>query len=501
MLPKNAKMDSCKFMAETNRSIYTDVPFPQNEIYAINPKWLLHEDGNKVLFYKVSLDEVKYLILPPLVGIIAPLFDGKRTLREVAMLTGMILGESDQDQCLKACLESLKFVNHDEVKIIPLRLIDVPIVHYKLEDYVVNLNAYQFSRKLNRPFRALVLLSNRCCTDCVYCYAERPVCNEMSREEWNKIIEEMRELKIHIIDISGGDPLARKDSITLLQDFIRNKLLFLVSTKCPVSDNDAEALVEAGFLEPVFGVYRKFQLSLDAADPNIAAQLTRTPGYLQRVQKSVKSLLQAGIVPQIKAVMTPYNYHQAEPLIEMFAPQGIKHFTFSQYSKSCFRHDDSFFMSDSHKKTLAKTCEAIEKKYPEIELTGDAVRYESPPQTPEKRKEKWLSRAGCSGGFVSIGIAPDGKVILCEQAPQKPPFVVGTLRRQSIMEVWNSGAVEDFLHPDKELFADTICHECKEFETCHYQKGWCYRDAYAAFGTPYAPTPDCPYLEDPPRMR
>lgn len=489
-------------MSESNKSMPLEAQFPEDEVYTFSPKWLLHEDGNKVLLYKVALDEIKYLFLPPLVGIVVPLFDGKRTLREVAMLTGMILGESDYDTCLEACINSLKFVNHDEEKVLPLRLNkDAPIVRYDLEDYVVDLNAYQVTHKLNRPFRALILLSNRCRTDCVYCYAERRSCDEMNREEWNRIVGEMRDLRVHIIDISGGDPLARPDSIALFQDFIREKLLFMISTKCPISDSDARALVDAGFLEPVFSEYRKFQISLDAADPDIAAQLTRVPGYLQRAQKSVKSLLQAGIVPQIKAVMTPYNYDQVQPLVEMFLPQGIRTFGFSLYGRSCFRHDDRFFLSESQKASLAESCEAIEEKYPEVELNGDAVRYAPPLETREDREKAWASRAGCSGGFTSIGIAPDGKVILCEQAPQRAPFIVGDLRRQSIIEVWNSGAIEDFLHPDRELFAKTICQECNDFEACHYDKGWCYRNAYAAFGTPYAPVPDCPYMENSPRMR
>jgi radical SAM protein with 4Fe4S-binding SPASM domain len=461
----------------------------------------LREDTNKVFLHKLSLDEVKFLILPPHIGVIVPLFDGKRTLAEVAVLLGMIFGETDEEQCLALCREALEFVNHDEKKVIPVRLINTPIVTYTPEDFAVDLRQYQFSHRLNKPFRAMVFPSNLCHTNCMYCYAERRVCKELTLDEWNRIIEEMKKLKFYVIDITGGDPLARNDGISLLEDFIRANLLFMISTKCLVKSNDAKRLVDAGFCKLVNGVSRKFQVSLDAVDPEIAALMTGRRGYLSRAKTTISNLLEAGISPQIKAVMTPYNWWQVELLVETFLPQGVKQFAFSVYGRSGYRHDDKFFLTSGQKVAIAEVCSKIKSKYPEIELTGDAIEYDPGPKTSKERKKRWKSRAGCSGGFVSIGIAPDGNVILCEQVPQRPPFLVGDLRRQSIMEVWESDNIKNFLHPDRQLFTNTICYDCDEFEPCHYEKGWCYRDALFAFGSPYTSPPDCPRVKLPPRMR
>ena len=478
-----------------------DNRYKLDEIYAIDPQWVLREDTNKVFLHKVSLDEVKFLILPANVGIIVPLFNGKRTLAEVAVLIGMIFGESDIEKCVSACKQALQFVNHDEKKIIPARLIKAPIIAYEPDDFVVDLKHYQFSRRLNKPFRALVFLTNKCCTNCRYCYAERRPCDELCRAEWKKIIKQMKDLKFYVIDISGGDPLARRDSITLLQDFILADMLFLVSTKCYMSCDDARQLVDAGFCRAVNGVQRKFQVSLDAANEELASYMTQSPNYLQRAKTTVLNLLDAGISPQVKAVLTSYNWHQVKPLIDMFFPIGVRQFAFSVYGRSGYRHDDTFFLTDQQRLSIAETCEEAKHVYPGIELTGDAVTYNSVETNMKERERQWESRAGCSGGFVSIGIAPDGKVILCEQVPQESPFIVGDLRMQTIMEVWDSEKMAQFLHPCHELFNGTICYDCDAFEKCHYEKGWCYRDALFAFGSPYAPAPDCPLVENPPRMR
>jgi MoaA/NifB/PqqE/SkfB family radical SAM enzyme len=51
----------------------------------------------------------------------------------------------------------------------------------------------------------------------------------------------------------------------------------------------------------------------------------------------------------------------------------------------------------------------------------------------------------------------------------------------------------DFIHPAREQFQGTICHQCPEFEQCMWEQRRCYRDAYFCYGTVYGAPPLCPY--------
>jgi MoaA/NifB/PqqE/SkfB family radical SAM enzyme len=60
------------------------------------------------------------------------------------------------------------------------------------------------------------------------------------------------------------------------------------------------------------------------------------------------------------------------------------------------------------------------------------------------------------------------------------------------MEIWNGQPMLRFIHPPREPFRGTVCHDCEEFEKCMWEKGRCYRDAYYCYGSIYGPPPMCP---------
>ena len=88
-------------------------------------------------------------------------------------------------------------------------------------------------------------------------------------------------------------------------------------------------------------------------------------------------------------------------------------------------------------------------------------------------------------------IAPDGKVVTCEMSPQDGDFVVGDCTHQTIMEVWNSEELKQWWNPPRSRFNGMPCDDCPEFHDCIVATGQCWFRAFSAYGTPYAPHPDC----------
>ena len=87
-------------------------------------------------------------------------------------------------------------------------------------------------------------------------------------------------------------------------------------------------------------------------------------------------------------------------------------------------------------------------------------------------------------------------MILCDQVPQSGEFVVGDVVKQSLMEVWNSDEIKRFTDPPVEKFKDSVCYDCGDFDACHKEFGYCFRDSYFNYGTIYAPPPNCPLAPD-----
>ena len=64
-----------------------------------------------------------------------------------------------------------------------------------------------------------------------------------------------------------------------------------------------------------------------------------------------------------------------------------------------------------------------------------------------------------------------GEVFICENLPYKKEFVLGDLRKQSVMEYWNSDRVKQWLFPPpREYFSkEAPCRICKQelYDVCH----------------------------------
>lgn len=134
----------------------------------------------------------------------------------------------------------------------------------------------------------------------------------------------------------------------------------------------------------------------------------------------------------------------------------------------------------------------VAHELPDLTIEGDAIKYVPITQnSQQQRKDIWTARAGCSGGRTNLGIAPNGRAVLCEQMPLIDPYFVGDLTKQSILEVWNSQELLDFIFPKKENFAETPCHNCTDFDQCIYDIGHCFRDSFFAYKRLHCSPPNC----------
>jgi len=237
------------------------------------------------------------------------------------------------------------------------------------------------------------------------------------------------------------------------------------------------------------------QLSIDAVDETVGMKLlnVRKPRHAKNVE-TFNNFMAVSIMPIVKGVVTGLNVDQPLKVVEHYYGLGARKFSFVRYTRSFHRHDDALFLKPEHFVPLNQQFAAIRARYPDIILNEDISGPMGGPRelTPELKKQLWDQRIGCGGGWQSLGIGPDGKAFLCEQMAYEEPFFVGDASRQSIAEIWNGPKMLDFIHPTREQFAGTTCETCGGFETCMWEKGRCYRNAYYSYGTIFSPPPLCP---------
>jgi radical SAM protein with 4Fe4S-binding SPASM domain len=483
---------------------------------AIRREFVLKVDGNRPVLYSLDYINTVIYLLDPLEGFALALLDGNRPHAEVrrdferffpdrpaTTFDDLILGVDERVRRspsqtgigLNGLLERHNGPIADAQSFDPRQFVIDP------RENLRRLRDIRQSQRLDTPINIYTIFTNRCVTNCVYCYADRPRSTELPLSRWREIIDEMSSLGIVLASPDNGDTFARQDGIDLLECLIRHGMHFLLSTKAFVSRENVRRLVEAGFTRRVRGVIqRQVQLSIDAVDEAVAARILQIKRpQIEKQTETFENFLRVGIMPKIKAVITGINYLQPERIVDHFYPHGARVFHFVRYRRSLHRHTDELFVEPQHIPYLRAQFERIRGRYPDATIVENLVPPdELPPEpTAQQALSAWKTRIGCGGGWSTLGIGADGQAFLCEQMKMDEPFYVGDARTQSIEEIWNGDRLKRFIYPERERFAGAICQDCDGFENCMWRAGRCYRDAYFSYGSIYQPPPACPYNDRP----
>lgn len=468
----------------------------------VSEQWRLRNDIHNIVAYRCSMEGHVLRVLTPFEASIIPLFDGRNTIDDI------------KDACLRIYSpeEDFRVQFSEEVNMILDKMMSIegllaldggtsPSLHGSLKHLLPDFAHYHFpAPRLERPLSVMIAFTNRCSCSCRYCYAERRDCREFAVDQWIPVFDELAENEIFLVDIAGGDIFARKDGLEILGEMVSRDFTFFLSTKSLISFDEAERLVNMGIglLDVPKYLRRRVQVSIDSADKDIASYLVRHPGYFEQATQTVINLLRAGISPRIKCVLTSYNADAPEKLVPYFADLGVATFDFVYYTKSYYRHENSLFLSAQQKLHLHRIFEKLKLDYPSLDLTFQDETTTNKPLAMSC--EQWDSRAVCSGGRSNMVIQPDGDVTLCDQVPHRDPFVVGNVFEQSVIDVWKSQRLLDFLYPEREKFKGTVCFDCSQFIRClgpEGLRGYCYRDALFYYGSMYDAPPECPWQNKP----
>jgi len=484
-------------------------------IPVIAPNWRLKRSGDWPLLMKYEAEQINYSLLSPMMAATLSLMDGKLSFRHLSMVVQYTHNFQTLEQAEEFLSQVIRSANQENDAVVQMtRQLEPFIRRVDPFDFVVPPPEESGQRRPIAPLTLNLMFSNDCQTNCSYCYAHRrnvPPEQLLSRTRWFEIFREAQALGIDQVSLSGGDPLFRKDALDLIAELIRLDMLFLLSTKCHITREMADRLLEIGMNRPINQYTRELQLSLDGPDPETADRMAGASGYFERAMDSVRNLVGRGFNLRVKAVLTPFNAPRVYDFVSLMVASGVEQVSVAAYSRTLYRHRDEMFLSDLDRVSIAEQCQRAQTEFPQLklrltglvsapELQGQRARSlegsQEPEPDPETRHrlkaEKWRVRTHCSGGRSSMTITPDGKVVLCDTIPQEGDFVVGDAGRDSLVDIWNSQELLDFSYPPRERLAGSACYDCAELEACQKKAGYCFRDSYFNFGSAFGPPPQCP---------
>lgn len=162
------------------------------------------------------------------------------------------------------------------------------------------------------PLAVLLELTHRCPLQCGYC--SNPVemeraGNELTTDEWKKVLTELAEIGVLQVHFSGGEPTVRKDLAELIQHATDLGLYSNLITSAVLLTRDKLAtLADAGLCH--------IQISFQGNEPELANRIAGFKGHSKKLEAAGWAR-ELGLPLTVNAVMHRQNLHQLPGMIDM----------------------------------------------------------------------------------------------------------------------------------------------------------------------------------------
>jgi GTP 3',8-cyclase len=171
-----------------------------------------------------------------------------------------------------------------------------------------------------------VSITDRCNYKCVYCRtgSEGAQFAELAMEDYLRMIRVFVSLGIQKVRLTGGEPLLRKDIISLVERIAElrtnstgDPLDIAITTNGHLLAQMADPLAQAGL--------SRITVSMDAVDSETFARITRVPGSFEKVLAGLRAAQRAGLGPvKVNCVLLRgFNDDQIVPFARFSREEGV----------------------------------------------------------------------------------------------------------------------------------------------------------------------------------
>lgn len=298
----------------------------------------------------------------------------------------------------------------------------------------------------NFPLRAQIEITRRCNLDCVHCMVKDigiPASDELTLPEMKKLLSELAEAGVFHINITGGEPLARADSLEILGAiFEKNFYLTLQTNGVLLKDEHYELLKRRR------KNIRQIGLSLYGTNPETHEKVTGVPGSHAATVDAILRLRADSHMVVVMTILSKIN-HAEFTSVENFCKE---HDVMFQYNTMITPRDDGDTSALGLRLDADCLC-ALPKPW---DAFLDTLTPGSEPLTPERPLSDW-----CSMASTTCYITANGDVRPCSIVTQP----AGNVRALPFTEIWRES---EFLNKIRSLqLKDFECCGCPQMPECH----------------------------------
>ncbi|MGF1465863.1 MAG: radical SAM protein [Sandaracinaceae bacterium] len=290
-----------------------------------------------------------------------------------------------------------------------------------------------------QPLSAMIEVADRCNEVCVHCYQVQGQKGELGTEDWKAILDDLADLGVLFLTVSGGEATLRRDLLELLA-YARQKrfAVKLYTNGLSMSADLARALAELAIQE--------VQISLYSPRAEVHDWVTRVPRSWERAVAGARHLVREGIPVVLKTPLMSVNVDDIDAYIALAAAVGADY--------SFDPHLDPREDGDRDPQRLGVPRDK------HLALLRNPAIAPAATRAPEERRERRVCGA-CRG---AVHIEANGEMRPCTQLD----VPVGHARTDGVGRAWRENDAAralraltwNDLHGCRDCDLQPYCHRC-----------------------------------------
>lgn len=324
------------------------------------------------------------------------------------------------------------------------------------------------------PRWLLAELTYKCPLQCPYCsnpldYAKHS--DEISTEDWKRVLSEARKMGAVQLGFSGGEPLTRPD-LPELAKYARELGYYsnLITSGYGLTEEKIIQLKEAGL--------DHIQVSIQASTQDLNDHLAGTESFTHK-QEVARLVKKHGYPMVLCVVIHRENIHQMPEILAMAEELGADYLELAntQYYGWAHANRDLLLPTLEQFKEAEEIAQAFKEK-----VAGKMKIYYVVPDFHENRPKACMN----GWGTTFLTIAPDGVALPCHSARELPGLDCPNVNDHSISDIWLESKAFNFFRGNE--WMQEPCKSCDEKDK---DFGGCRCQAYILTGDMYKTDPVC----------
>ena len=312
-----------------------------------------------------------------------------------------------------------------------------------------------------QPLTAVWEVTMGCNMRCMHCGSScaQPLPGELSTEEAMKLIDQLADLKMKWITLSGGEPLTRKDLPILIRSLKEKGIIVNIITNGWLLKDRAKELHQSGV--------STVAVSIDG--PREVHNMVRMKGSYERSEEGIRKLKKYGITVGAVTTITQKNIGLLRELREDLIRIGVDSWQvqIGLPMGNLKKHDDWVIKPEQVDDIIDFCYETMKQGKIRI-YPADCIGYYNQKEV-EVRKVSYKSENvlwdGCNAGIRGFGILHNGDILGCTSIRDRE-FIEGNIRERPLKDIWNDNSAFTWRRNLKKDQLSGYCQRCTYGNKC-----------------------------------